>query len=59
MLGFRQEKNKLFWDMNHETLCVEPWGKDSLRVRVTKNRRRLLDLPGRCWNQRHCRRRSR
>lgn len=35
MQGFRQEKNVLFWEQNHETLRVEPWGRDSLRVRST------------------------
>jgi len=37
MFGFRQDGNKLIWELNHETLCIEPWGKDSLRVRATKN----------------------
>ena len=33
---FNREDKKLFWRMNHETLCVEPWGKNSLRVRATQ-----------------------
>ena len=37
MSGFRQEGNKLLWEMNHEILCIEPWGRDSLRLRATKN----------------------
>jgi len=32
---FRIEKTRLVWNYNHETLCLEPWGKDSLRVRST------------------------
>ena len=32
---FRIEKNRLVWDYNHETLWLEPWGKDGLRIRST------------------------
>ncbi len=35
MYGFRQEKNALLWQENHETLQIEPWGRDSLRIRST------------------------
>jgi len=35
MQGFRQQKNRLLWEQNHETLQIEPWGRDSLRVRST------------------------
>jgi len=33
---FHQEGNALVWGMNHETLRIEPWGKDCLRVRSTR-----------------------
>ena len=35
MYGFRQEKNTLLWEKNHEVVLIEPWGRDSLRVRST------------------------
>jgi len=35
MQGFRQQKNMLLWEQNHETVQIEPWGHDSLRVRST------------------------
>ncbi len=35
MYGFRQEKNMLLWEQNHEIVQIEPWGRDSLRVRST------------------------
>jgi alpha-D-xyloside xylohydrolase len=35
MQGFLQEKNSLIWTLNHETVRIEPWGRDSLRVRAT------------------------
>ncbi|HLV99923.1 MAG TPA: TIM-barrel domain-containing protein [Ktedonobacterales bacterium] len=34
---FRQEGQKLFWRHYNETLLIEPWGRDSLRVRATVN----------------------
>ena len=37
MKGFRRENNALIWERNHETVLIEPWGKDSLRVRSTKS----------------------
>jgi alpha-D-xyloside xylohydrolase len=33
---FRQEEQCLIWEMYGEMLCLEPWGKDSLRVRSIK-----------------------
>jgi alpha-D-xyloside xylohydrolase len=42
----RQDGNKLIWEMNHETLCLEPWGNDSLRVRATRDAALHDDLPG-------------
>ncbi len=35
MQGFRQQQNTLVWECNHEILQIEPWGRDSLRVRST------------------------
>src|SRR5256885_9222995 len=35
MQGFRQQQNGLLWERNHETVQIEPWGRDSLRVRST------------------------
>lgn len=36
MKGFRKESGALIWEMNHETVVVQPWGRDSLRVRSTR-----------------------
>lgn len=33
MALFWRERNQLIWRGNGETLCLEPWGHDSLRVR--------------------------
>lgn len=35
-MALKQEKNKLIYVNNGETVCVEPWGENSLRVRATK-----------------------
>jgi alpha-D-xyloside xylohydrolase len=35
MEGLYQQQNALMWERNHETLLIEPWGRDSLRVRST------------------------
>ncbi len=35
MPGFRQQNDKLIWEQNHEIVQIEPWGRDSLRVRAT------------------------
>src|SRR5689334_20163005 len=32
---FRQQNNKLLWENCSHTLQIEPWGRDSLRVRST------------------------
>lgn len=37
MKGFRQQQNALLWENKHEILQIEPWGRDSLRVRSTIN----------------------
>ena len=44
MDGFRQQQNTLVWERNHETLQIEPWGRDSLRVRSTIGARIREDL---------------
>lgn len=40
-----QKEKKLFYTYDNETVCVEGWGKDALRVRVTHNR----DFTDRDW----------
>jgi alpha-D-xyloside xylohydrolase len=35
MNRFREENGALVWSKNHETLMIQPWGQDSLRVRST------------------------
>ena len=32
---FREENKTLIWEKKHETIMIQPWGKDSLRVRAT------------------------
>jgi len=46
MDGFRREGNALIWRMSNETLRLEPWGQDSLRVRATETSAIRDDLPG-------------
>ena len=41
---FHQEGNALMWGMNHETVRIEPWGTDCLRVRATREAE-LQDTP--------------
>lgn len=36
MAIFRQEDNRLIREFEHETLWIEPWGENSVRVRATK-----------------------
>lgn len=36
MQSFQKQNNQLIWKHNGETLIVEPWGKDSCRVRSRK-----------------------
>ena len=43
---FQSFENKLVWQANHETLQIEPWGRDALRVRATMNAAIRDDLPG-------------
>ncbi|HEY0752436.1 MAG TPA: TIM-barrel domain-containing protein [Ktedonobacteraceae bacterium] len=35
MQGFRQDENALYWEGKHEIVRIEPWGRDSVRVRST------------------------
>jgi alpha-D-xyloside xylohydrolase len=46
MADLRQDKSSLIWEQHHETLQIEPWGLDSLRVRATAGAGVLDDLPG-------------
>ena len=40
-----EKETKLFRQVNHETVCIEPWGKDGLRIRSTVLDE-IKDLPG-------------
>ncbi|MCJ7548450.1 MAG: hypothetical protein MUQ30_02070, partial [Anaerolineae bacterium] len=42
---FQRDGEALVWRHKHEILRVEPWGNDSLRVRVTRNAAIADDLP--------------
>lgn len=46
MIGFRRHDGALIWEQNHETVRIEPWGRDSLRVRATIGAATRDDLPG-------------
>ncbi|MCS7222173.1 MAG: glycoside hydrolase family 31 protein [Anaerolineae bacterium] len=46
MMGFRQEGNSLVWEQDHETVRIEPWGPNGLRVRATMMPEIRDDLPG-------------
>lgn len=46
MQGFHRDKNALIWQMGHEMVRVEPWGRDSLRVRAVMYGPVRDDLPG-------------
>ena len=35
---FRQENGRLIYTYDRETMWIEPWGENSLRIRATKNR---------------------
>ena len=41
---FLEAKNALVFKKGNETLLIEPWGKDSLRIRSTMERE-LVDRP--------------
>ena len=42
---FLEKEGKLIYSYDGETVCIEAWGKDGLRVRATKNR----SFTGRDW----------
>jgi alpha-D-xyloside xylohydrolase len=46
MQDFHQDDNAIIWHQGHETLKVEAWGPDSLRVRTTMRSGIRDDLPG-------------
>ena len=46
MEDIRQEGNALIWEQNNETVRIEPWGQDSIRVRATIGAGIRDDLPG-------------
>ncbi len=37
MPTIREQDGALIYEYNHETVCLEPWGADALRVRSTRN----------------------
>jgi alpha-D-xyloside xylohydrolase len=45
MGGFERRDNGLLWRQERQTLELQPWGEDTIRVRATV-RRELADLPG-------------
>jgi alpha-D-xyloside xylohydrolase len=45
MQGFRRQGSALIWERNHETIQIEPWGHNSLRVRATVGPKIFADLP--------------
>ena len=45
-MSFTREPNALIWRGGHETVRIEPWGADSLRVRATQGAAIRSDLPG-------------
>jgi len=46
MQVFPQHNNTLIWKLGYETVQIEPWGRDSLRVRATMGAKIRDDLPG-------------
>lgn len=45
MAGFERQDQALVWNLGHQTVRIEPWGSDSLRVRATENAEIRDDLP--------------
>lgn len=37
MQGFRQSSKSIVWEGKHELVQIEPWGRDSVRVRATND----------------------
>ena len=46
MMPFTCQPNALIWRGGHETVRIEPWGADSLRVRAAQGPEVRDDLPG-------------
>ena len=46
MQEIRQQKNSVIWSKGREIVQIEPWGKDSLRVRATVAPEIRDGLPG-------------
>jgi len=46
MQGLYQKNKVVFWEQQHETVRIEAWGRDSLRVRATVGPEICDDLPG-------------
>ena len=46
MIPFRRQGNALTWKLGHETVRIDPWGKDGVRLRATENACIRDDLPG-------------
>lgn len=44
MQGFSRQGKSISWSQNNETLRIEPWGRESFRVRATVNREIRNDL---------------
>ncbi len=44
--NFQQNGQRLVWRFKEQILWVEPWGKDSIRVRATT----LAEMPLRDWS---------
>lgn len=45
MSVFHKKGDALVWEQKHETVCIEPWGRNSLRVRATMAPAIRRDLP--------------
>ena len=45
-MRFFKEETKLIWRHNGEIVCIQPWGKDSLRIRAIKGKDVVDNLPG-------------
>ena len=53
MIGFRQEGNTLIWEMNHETLYIEPWGpQQPAACGLPRGRTSSTMCLRRCWRRR-------
>ena len=46
MKGFQRQGNMLLWELKYEKMRIEPWGRDSLRLRASVGPAIQMDLPG-------------